>query len=555
MSTPPIRIPISADDQYSAEFQKLKARLAELEGAGAHFGQHTASSFHEAKGAAALLGEEVGVKLNRHLRGVLATSELLGPVLAASFNVVAAIGFIEVAKGIYEKIAGIKQLEEDLAASKEWQKHAQEVHKQYVQINREIQLIGKSEEAQFLLKQRFAAEDRGQLEQFKKQLQDEVALLDQKDRVISKTFGRAFGRGAGTAGVPVVADIGGLSDEDFKKRKEKVEEIHNIDLELSLKTVQVQKDGLEAGDSAHKKLLEDLKEENREADKFWQTWNKLNDEIDKGARELQAGAFGEAGKRSASLRKDFSPWLDPKLAPPSGAPLRTDQTELLKLQNDLNESWSKARQILDQIETPAEHYRATIAELKELLAQGRINQEQFNAAVAQAKQHFDPLTIATMEFGKAMGDALKQGFLMGRNWQDIFKSLLVTVAELIIRFTVLKQLEDKFGKGGAGGGWGGLLTALVGSFSGGHAAGGYMSPGTWGIAGENGPEPIFAGATGMTILPNRSMGGGGNTFIIDARGAEIGVEQKIVAAMNYAVKTAVAQSVGIVRENSLRGRG
>jgi len=63
-----------------------------------------AGSMHEAKGAAALLGEEVGVKLNRHLRSVLASSETLGPILAAAFPVAAAIGFAEVIAHATEKL-------------------------------------------------------------------------------------------------------------------------------------------------------------------------------------------------------------------------------------------------------------------------------------------------------------------------------------------------------------------------------------------------------------------------------------------------------------------
>ena len=38
-------------------------------------------------------------------------------------------------------------------------------------------------------------------------------------------------------------------------------------------------------------------------------------------------------------------------------------------------------------------------------------------------------------------------------------------------------------------------------FSGFFATGGYIAPGRWGIAGDQGPEPVFGGRTGATVQP------------------------------------------------------
>jgi hypothetical protein len=82
----------------------MEAEAAAARGAAGAEEVH-AVSMHEAKGAAALLGEEVGLKLNRHLRGVLASSEMLGPVLEAAFPIAAAIGFFEVISKGAEKLS------------------------------------------------------------------------------------------------------------------------------------------------------------------------------------------------------------------------------------------------------------------------------------------------------------------------------------------------------------------------------------------------------------------------------------------------------------------
>jgi hypothetical protein len=51
-----------------------------------------------------------------------------------------------------------------------------------------------------------------------------------------------------------------------------------------------------------------------------------------------------------------------------------------------------------------------------------------------------------------------------------------------------------------GGGGGNPLAGLMDSFAGFFAAGGNLNPGQWGIAGEHGPEPIFAGPHGLAVL-------------------------------------------------------
>jgi len=49
--------------------------------------------------------------------------------------------------------------------------------------------------------------------------------------------------------------------------------------------------------------------------------------------------------------------------------------------------------------------------------------------------------------------------------------------------------------------------AIAGAFGGGFAEGGFLPAGKWGIAGEIGPEPIFGGRTGLSVIPNHAVGG------------------------------------------------
>src|SRR3546814_8524432 len=55
------------------------------------------------------------------------------------------------------------------------------------------------------------------------------------------------------------------------------------------------------------------------------------------------------------------------------------------------------------------------------------------------------------------------------------------------------------------GGGGGLFSSIGKFFSGFFADGGLIPTGSFGIAGEAGPEPIFATAGGVGVLPNSAL--------------------------------------------------
>lgn len=77
---------------------------------------------------------------------------------------------------------------------------------------------------------------------------------------------------------------------------------------------------------------------------------------------------------------------------------------------------------------------------------------------------------------------------------------------------LLKGLIQPSGGGGGGGDAGGLLASFAGMF----ADGGSLNPGQWGIAGENGPEPIMGGNHGLSVMSNADAAGmGGRKTVVN----------------------------------------
>lgn len=107
------------------------------------------------------------------------------------------------------------------------------------------------------------------------------------------------------------------------------------------------------------------------------------------------------------------------------------------------------------------------------------------------------------EFGEGLGNDLMGGIrdvLTGRG------SVGDVIADLFSRFldnmitNVLRSLEvSTFGEGGLGGFLGSVFAGLF-------ASGGTIRPGTFGIVGERGPEPVIATPRGAVVRPNRALG-------------------------------------------------
>jgi hypothetical protein len=158
------------------------------------------------------------------------------------------------------------------------------------------------------------------------------------------------------------------------------------------------------------------------------------------------------------------------------------------------------------------------------------------------------------DVSKSIADTIAQAALFGRSWTDALKSIIVKLIEMAFEMKKINGTGTAPAGGAGGSGIGGFFKSL---FSGFFADGGVVGPGQWGIAGENGPEPVFGGVTGTTVFPTNMMSSSSsssnqNVYHIDARGADIGVEQRIRRALHESEERAVARSVAVVSDRTRR---
>ena len=131
---------------------------------------------------------------------------------------------------------------------------------------------------------------------------------------------------------------------------------------------------------------------------------------------------------------------------------------------------------------------------------------------------------------------------------------------------ILSAIGKVFGFGGGAGGGegiGSMDTSVATSdgtmapldFGGFMAGGGDVSPGTAYMVGENGPERFVPSQAG-TIVPHGAQGGSTNiAYHIDARGADLGAQNRIARGIEASHRSAVATAIQATAERAKRVPG
>jgi hypothetical protein len=235
---------------------------------------------------------------------------------------------------------------------------------------------------------------------------------------------------------------------------------------------------LAAAQAAHAEMVKDFQQDsatwNSAANKLW--------EVAAMADKLGDNALVNMANRLKEFQKVYGSMSS--VAPPPGAPQLSDQAELQKVADDPSESWKKAGEILNQIESPMQKYQTGLAVINELEKQGRLNTEQVAQATAllgeqmtKAQLHvqemekelekllshstsaadgvkafFLQLQIESSQNGKMAFDLLNQGlkgfedeitkavFTGKAHWEDMFRSM----AESAFKFMLNKDVANLF---------------------------------------------------------------------------------------------------------------
>jgi hypothetical protein len=152
---------------------------------------------------------------------------------------------------------------------------------------------------------------------------------------------------------------------------------------------------------------------------------------------------------------------------------------------------------------------------------------QLTQAQEEIKKNQQEMKQFADQMASSMTSAFSDAVTGGKDLRTVFSGLLQDIANMIIRFTVLKPLAESlssaFSSGGSsssssGGGFlGGIFSSILG-----FAEGGFPPVGKPFLVGEKGPE-LMMSRSPMQVVPNRQlrgMSGGGMVVNIHAPGAD-----------------------------------
>ncbi|MGH9553336.1 MAG: hypothetical protein ACRD3W_28405 [Terriglobales bacterium] len=502
------------------------------------FGKTAKESAEEAKGSLMLLGDTIGITIPRHLQTVIASIPGVGTALSAAFNSVAVLAFIDIVVKIIEKV-------------QEFRKAAQEAAGAFTKFLKDAATGAVTSQAAITeLRAKFVGLNQGPIAEMEFRLAHVNELLgDLKlNEGLDKSIAEAS-KGLHSS----LLEFGNTAQKDFDDFIQKmwstastvperaalvVDKIQ----ELQAKLAQDKNLGGQSGANAvigDEKELQALQVILKQLDDFAsqaaekrkndvkalsnaqaEASKKQQDNLDK---ELLAVIHLEDEYRKIPLQRRSAPTLPTEVDASGVQSQRQNPFNAgfdKQIAEDNQKTLDDAKKVYDSTRTSADTYAQTVADLNDLLGKGVISQNTYDRAVKQAKDTLDGTSKAWGKFGEEIGSTISQAALMGRSWGDALKSILADLAQVIIKLTLMKSLSSTTGKGG-----GGILGSILGGFAGGFATGGQIPAGQWGIAGENGPEPVFGGITGATVFPSMPSGGSSNSvqviYQIDARGSSI----------------------------------
>jgi hypothetical protein len=213
---------------------------------------------------------------------------------------------------------------------------------------------------------------------------------------------------------------------------------------------------------------------------------------------------------------------------------------------------------LNAAQTETERYASIVDILNASQAAGLISIEKLNDVTKKLNPNFQRMQELGREAARTLVSGFENAVIAGGGVRDILAGILEDLARIILE-AALNPFEKSLGgfftnllgglTGGIGGG-GTLFGADAIRAGAGRALGGSVNAGTPYVVGEHGPELMVPSASG-SIVPNGALKGG-DTYYIDARGADAGVEQRVMRAIDASRKQAVRESVVTIREQSLR---
>jgi hypothetical protein len=627
----------AALDPANAQIEELKARIVSIQdanksasAAARQMGSATRAEMREAQHAVHLLGDEIGVKVPRHLRGVIASLPGFSSALSFAFAPAAAFALFELFEKFIEHIpkmtdalSGFGETEKKVFdAYKKDNQEALRQSKELLHLQRNQVLAGLSGPARTAKELQFQNDD---IKLTQKQLEDKIKEFRTQGAELQKTIlAREVTPYAGladaVAGKLGGTDIGGKAKEELGALNVAVRELTGS---LSLQ----KQEAKNTGDTLKRDYAASLREIKDKVTALVTTPVAITGENDAAIRQkFEAMTFDiqKAQKKGVISAREAAKEIDVVYTAMYNVLEKNAEQHALNIaktnQQIANTAKSQIEAVLSvpvaSIFNPMEKYKDLVKDTTSALEAERAQEQAITESVhsgnideiaARAKlnalhrETVDNLRDQVTEIQRialaskdeslineakklsaeldklnakvrTLGQTLKVDFedkfsdafasiISGtQSAKEAFRSMaqaiIAEIAKIIAKMLVLRAVNAVVGAftGAKGGGGVPTFSAPTDLVIAGHASGGFFPANMPFIAGEEGPEMIFPSTSGR-VAPNYAMRGNsqsGTTILVDARGADAGVEQRVMRAMQIMHDQTVARAVNVISERSRR---
>jgi hypothetical protein len=212
----------------------------------------TAEAADEAKGAFALAGEEIGIKMNRHVRAFMADLPLIGPLMSSAFNAFAIFAVVELLSEVPE---AIEKIINKLAG---WGEAAQKAYEKQTELNRkQIEFVEELEVREHHRNEKLltgSAKSRAEVKAFTEDLKSQGIELnellkrykDANDLIngTHKVTLNSAGPHGGTSQTVTVPNSSGRRDSEVEQAKEDLKNLPDQIAALHSKLEKLQKEDI-----------------------------------------------------------------------------------------------------------------------------------------------------------------------------------------------------------------------------------------------------------------------------------------------------------------------
>jgi hypothetical protein len=536
MAMPAIDVPIRVDNQTQPALDQVTSKIIQMKAQSAATMQTMRDETEKARASIALLGEDIGVKIPRHLQTLIAESELAKVALNAAFGGIALIAFVDVLEKIPSAFEGA------INALAGWNKEAQKAYEGQLKLNKT--LIEAEDKHKDALSQLALVGLDGSAKLTKEQQQYKIkidettasiaaltaahaALVKQSQQ--TDTMGHTGSMVRAGGGTPTPASM--LAQSTLANDPQ----MKNFDTTIADMQVKLQdlKDKFnEAGKSANVAFGDEAKKKMKEfTDGVITSWKEINDQakaneqLDKDAAAMMKALASEQKQIGNILGTSSAAPKDPLADMKSdfediSAALKSEKAQEQAIIDKANE-YGLAQQTIEQKLRPIR--QKTIDDLKDTadqyLRMAKLSGDQTQIENAKKLEaELDAMKIKAQSLSQVFGnDLMKQGLgaleaiatqtkSVSQAFKDMALSIIQEIEKMIIEWLFFKAISGimSFAAGPAPS-VASVNSAGLGSLSSMHfpgfASGGDFSAGSPMIVGENGPELMVPSSAG-SIVPN-----------------------------------------------------